>query len=151
MTNLASRVAPDVAPVVRAFVERQRIPREALRSDGRLVLTIDRRWRVHIVSAPHHRVALQAELMGLPDRGDRRLDDLLLRLATAAAGLMQQHASTLCIDRSRQALVLQQQLPADADPRRLREALADFANALAFWSRLCAGESQPPQPVGALA
>ena len=59
--------APDhslaaLPPVVRAFVQTHRIPPDAIRSEGRLVLTLDQRWRVHVLPAPQQRVALQAEL-----------------------------------------------------------------------------------------
>jgi len=130
-----------LAPVVRAFVQHHRIPTDSVRADGRLVLTIDQRYRVHVLAAPHNRVALQSELLPLPEHADSRTDDILLRLAKTAAGLLQQHASTLCIDRKRQALVLQHTVAAGADVQALQDALADFSNVLAFWSRLCRTEA----------
>jgi len=126
-----------LTPVVRAFVQSHRIPSDAIRSEGRVVLTVDQHWRVHLIPAPHHRVALQSELLALPEQADKRTDDALVRICKAAAGLMQDHASTLAIDARRRALVLQHQVPAGADLRVLEDALADFTNALAFFSRLC--------------
>jgi hypothetical protein len=120
-------------PVVRAFVQRHRIPKEAVRAGGRVVLTVDQRHRVHVMPAPHQRIALQAELLPLPEQPTNRLEATLLRLSRAAAGLLQQHASTLSIDQQRQALVLQQCVAAGADLPALEDALADFVNALAFW------------------
>lgn len=125
-----------LTPALRAFVLAHRIPSDALRADGRVVITVDERWRVHAQSAPHGRLALQSELLGLSEPPDARDADALMRLAQAAAGLLQRHASTLCIDRSRQALVLQQLLPASATQAELEEALADFTNALSFWTSL---------------
>lgn len=132
-------------PTVRAFVDRHRIPHDAMRGEGRVVLTVDQRWRIHLLPGPHHRVVLQAQLLGMPEPLDRRATELLQRLCKAAAGLLQEHASTLCLDPQRQALVLQQTLAAGADLPALEEALADFTNALAFWSDLCRTQTRPPE------
>lgn len=134
-----------LAPVVRAFVDNHRIPRDALRPDGRLVLTIDERWRVHLLPAPHQRVALQSDLLALPEQPERHTDDLLARLGRMAAGLLQRHASTLCIDVQRNCLLLQQSVPASCELAALEDALADFCNALTFWSRQCRSDPNAPQ------
>lgn len=144
----AHRALATLAPVVRAFVQRHQIPKDAVRGSGRVALTVDR-YRVQLLPAPHHRVALQAELMALPEQGTRRVDDLLLRLARMGAGLLQLHGSTLCIDAQRQALVLQQAVPANAELPVLEEALADFTNALAFWHRVCERERAAMAPPAA--
>jgi hypothetical protein len=128
-------------PVVRAFVQTHSIPPDAIRSEGRLVLTLDQRWRVHVLPAPQQRVALQAELITIAEPADRRTDDTLARLCRTATALLKEHASTLCIDARRQALVLQQMLPQASDVGTLEDALADFTNALSFWSRLCRAET----------
>lgn len=134
-----------VPPPVRAFVQRHRIPSASIRPDGRVVLSIDQHYRVQLIPAPHNRVAIQHELLALPDQESRAFDDLLLRLAKAACGLLQQHASTLSIDRRRQALVLQQTVEASADLAALEGALADFTNTLPFWGHLCRAEAVNPQ------
>ena len=134
-------------PVVRAFVQRHGIPSASIRSDGRVVLTIDQHYRVQLMPAPHHRVAIQHELLALPDQPTRGFDDVLLRLAQAAAGLVQHHASTLCIDRKRQALVLQQSVAAGADLAALESTLGEFTNTLAFWSHLCRAETATYQGI----
>lgn len=148
MTHNDYRTAP-LAPVVRAFVASHRIPGDALRADGRVVLTIDERWRVHLLGAPHQRVALQSDLLALPEQPERHTNELLARLGRLAAGLLQRHASTLCIDAHRNCLVLQQSVPASCELAALEDALADFSNALAFWSRQC--RSDPNAPQGGLA
>ena len=136
-----------VPPVVRAFVHRHGIPSDSVRSDGRVVLTMDQHYRVQLMPAPHHRVALQHELLALPDQPTRGMDDVLLRLTQAAAGLLQQHAGTLCIDKKRQALVLQQTVAAGADLAALETALGEFTNTLAFWSHLCRAETATYQGI----
>ena len=128
-------------PAIRAFATRHKLGREALRSDGSLTLTVDRRYRLRMRSAPHSKVALIAKLLTLPSDSQRKADEVLARLARTAAGMLQKHASTLCLDARQQSLLLQQTFPANADARAVEEALADFSNALAFWSKLCWSEA----------
>ena len=126
-----------VPPLVRTFMQRNHLPDDAIRADGRVVLTVDDRYRVHIFPAPFARIALQAELLALPEHPDSLFDDLLLGLANTGAGMLGTSASTLCIDRKRQAVALQQSVALNANQETLQEAMADFVNALAFWSNLC--------------
>lgn len=126
---------------VRAFASRHGIGPDAVRSDGRLTLTVDKRYRIHLQASTHNRVALVSQLMTLPAPGRPSADQVLERLLKAATGLMREHPSGLCIDPKLQSVLLQQTLPADADAGAVEKAIADFSNALAFWSPLCAAES----------
>jgi hypothetical protein len=139
----------ELVPVVRAFVHTRRLPSSCMRSEGRVVLTVDGRLRVHVNPAPFDRVALQADVVTLLEQDERHMDELLLKLCEQAAGLLLAHGSTLAIDRKREALVLQQSVPRNADLRVLEEALADFANALDFWRSMCRAEMETPR--GAIA
>ena len=123
--------------VLRAFVQRHRLPQEAVRPPGRLFLTLDERLRLQVVPAPHQRLALLADLLPLAQRAHAAEDECLLRLARTAAALLQQQAATLCIDEDREVLMLQQLLPAGTDLAALEAALGEFGNALSFWHSLC--------------
>jgi hypothetical protein len=129
-------------PTVKAFAEKHGLGAAAVRSDGRLTLTLDRKYRVHLQGAPHNRVALTAQLMALPAAStDPKPAQALERLLKTGAGLLQQHAATLCLDPRQQALLLQQQLPANADVAAVEKGVAEFTNALAFWSKVSAAEA----------
>jgi hypothetical protein len=132
-------------PVIRAFAQRHGIGPQSLRSDGSLTLTVDRRYRVRMRPAPHNRVALVSQLITLPAPPSHDADALIERLMRVGAGLLQKHGSTLCLDARQQALLLQQSLPADADAQMVEDTLADFSNALAFWSRLSWSEAESLQ------
>jgi hypothetical protein len=129
-----------LAPALRAFVARHALPDDAIRASGRLLLRIEQH-RMQVVPAPHQRLALGAELLPLAPTPYPAENELLLRLSRTAAGLLQQHAATLCIDDAREALVLQQLLPAAVDYAGLERGLGEFANALAFWHRVCEAET----------
>lgn len=126
---------------LRGFAERHRIGDESVHSGKRLTLTIDKRYRVHLQESSHNRVAMTSPLMTMPEPGQSRGDDVLQRLLRTATGMMREHPSTLAIDKTRNAIVLQQTLASDANVETVETALADFTNALAFWSKLCAAES----------
>ncbi len=132
-------------PAIRAFAQRHGIGPQSLRSDGSLTLTVDRRYRVRMRPAPHNRVALVAQLIALPTPPSRDADAILERLTRVGAGMLQKYGSTLCLDARQQALLLQQSLPADADLQSVEDTMADFSNALAFWSKLSWSEAESLQ------
>ena len=133
----SSAATPPAA--IAAFMASQSLPASALRGDGRLTLVIDGSHRIHLQAAAHGRVAITARLLPLSAVWNQpRLDAVLEPLARKAAGLLRDHASGLCLDERRQALLLQQFVPAGADAAAVQDALAEFANALAFWRAACA-------------
>jgi len=126
-----------VAPVIREFMRCYRMPPESLRHDGRLTLRVARRSAIEIVPAPHGRFAIQSQLIALQDHPESITSAALLHVAQVMAGMMQDHASAVCIDPRAGALVLQQTIQADSQLRALQDAVGNFVNALAFWSRYC--------------
>lgn len=131
----------DVHAAVRGFMDRQGLGPQELRADGRLSLAIDGRYRVHLHPAAGGRIVLSAQVLDLAGRyGTRDTDAALEHLMHLAAGLMQQYASSLSLDAARQSLLLQQTLGPDTDVAGVENALAEFVNALAFWSRACAAQ-----------
>lgn len=123
---------------LRAFVRRHRIPEDAIRSGGRVVVTIDGRHHVTMCGASHNRLVMMADLIALPEHArESQLDAVLLRLARHAAGLLKDHTATLCIDRGREQLMLQQVVPPGADLAALEAAFGEFANSVDFWKDIC--------------
>jgi len=132
----------EIHPALRGFMARQGLRAQDLRSDGRLTLTIDGKYRVHLYRAPHQRMAISAQLLDLSGRyGTPATEHRLERLMNLAAGMLQQHPSSLCLDPERQTLQLQQTLTAHTDAAGLETALGEFVNALAFWHRVAAAEA----------
>ncbi|HZY20522.1 MAG TPA: CesT family type III secretion system chaperone [Ramlibacter sp.] len=130
--------APATHSAVSAYAARHRLDGSALRSDGRLTLRFDGRYRVQLRPAADGRIAVVSRLLDLSGRPRADADEALRQLATLACGLLRQDAAALCIDTPESALVLQQVLPADTDVEQLESQLAAFVNALAFWTRACA-------------
>lgn len=125
-----------------AFMASQGLSGEALRADGRLTLVIDGIYRIHLQQVAHERVAITSPLLSLTGVWHQAgLDRVLEPLAQKAAGMLRQYASGLCLDERRQALLLQQFVPATADAAAVEEALAEFTNALAFWRPVCAAQA----------
>jgi hypothetical protein len=126
---------------LQAFAQRHGLGADAVRGTGRLTLTVDGRYRVHLQPSTHNRLAFTAQLMPWPAVPDTPSDRTMERLLRTASGMLQANASTLCIDEVRHALLLQQCVPVDAPPATLDDALGEFVNALAFWSKLCTAEA----------
>lgn len=123
-----------VHPGLRAFIARRGIAADALRSDGRLTLTIDGRFRVQIRPAPAGGIALQAKVMTLA-ADERAADAAIARLLALGAGMLREHASTLCLESPGESLQLQQVVAADASGEQLEAEIGEFTNALDFWVR----------------
>lgn len=136
-------------PVLLAYATRHRIAaNNPPRSDGRLTVRVDGRWRVHLTGTVEgrtpSRIVLSARLLDLAGQlHQRSTDDLLVRLATLAAGRLKSDASGLSLDQSNQALLLMEAMPASSDLEAVETGLADFVNALAFWGRAIQAEMQP--------
>lgn len=130
-------------PAMAAYAKQQGLGAEAFKSNGRLTVRFDDRYRVHMQPVASGRIAITARLLDLAPLGHKK-EDVLLRLSTLAAGLLRDHRSGLCIDPSDQTLLLQSQLGAETDVEQLQAELEDFLNALEFWTRTCARASSAP-------
>lgn len=127
---------------VQSFIARNGMSHQDLRNDGRLSLTLDKKYRVQLHSTSHHRVVLNSDLVSLAGQGnDRAIGEALARLMALGAGMLLQHPSTLCVDERRHVLMLQQTLTAAADGAAVESAIAEFVNVLPFWLSACAAES----------
>ena len=127
-------------PVMRDYARRHGLEPVAFRSDGGVTITFDDRYRVQVRPLGEGRQGLSSLLLDLGAEPPARVDELLARLARYAAGALRSDASGLALDASGQLLVLQQSLPPAIDLPRFEIELAEFVNALAFWTRTAAQE-----------
>ena len=120
-----------VHPLVADYAARHGIP-DGVRSDGRLTVLIDDKYRVHLRGARNGWLTISARLCTLPPAGLAR-DRLLAEIGRQAAGMLSRHASACVVDPDEEALWLQQMVRPDTDAVGVDEAVGDFANALSFW------------------
>lgn len=120
-------------PLINAYVARHRLPPETLRADGRATLVVDDRWRVHLQRGDAGWMAITARLCALPPAGIAR-DDFLLHVGRMAGGMASKYASTCSIDPKEEGMWLQQSVRPDSHDIEVDEALAEFLNALSFWT-----------------
>lgn len=126
---------------VQSFMARNGLSADAVRSDGRLTLTLDGKFRVHLHPAGPAWVAITTDLMALGGhRQTSDVDDALERLMNLNAGMLREHPSALVLDARRETLQLQQTLSSQASANEVEEALAEFLNVLPFWQSACAAE-----------
>jgi hypothetical protein len=121
---------------IQQFMARQGIEKTALRSDGRLSLTIDEKYRIHLRPASDGRLALQAKVAELPGaEGSRAAEEAIERLLNLSAGMLREHASTLSLEPHGHTVQLQSLLAAETRGAQLEAEIAEFTNALDFWVR----------------
>ena len=119
-------------PLIADYAARHGIA-DGVRTDGRLTIRIDDKYRVHLLGARNGWLAISARLCSLPsDRLER--ERLLAEIGRQAAGMLSNHPSTCVVDPDEDAVWLQQMVRPDTDAVGLDEAVGDFANALSFWT-----------------
>ena len=96
-------------------------------------MRVDDRYRLRLRGLPEGGIVIVSRLRTLPDPGNDR-DELILRVAQMALGMMKEHASTCVIDESERALWLQQTVSTNST-HEIDEAVGEFVNALAFWAK----------------
>lgn len=127
---------PPLHSGVREFMARRGIAVTTLRNDGRLSLTIDEKYRVHLRPASDGRLALQAKVADFPDAANNRAaDEAIEHLLNRSAGMLRKYASTLCLEPHSQTVRLQQLLAANTSGEQLEAEIAEFTNALDYWVR----------------
>lgn len=100
---------------------------------GTLQLLVDGQYSLRLRALPGDGIMLSAQLQPLPLPGPVR-DDLLLAFARLACGTMKEQATTCSVDARERAIWLQ--LPATArSVQDVDEAVGQFVNSLAFWSK----------------
>lgn len=121
---------------LKEFVRRRGLSIDTLRHKGRLTLTVDGQYRVHLRPDCDGRLVLNARIVTLPGRSDSvESEQWLARKMNAAAGLLREFTSTLCTEPRHGDLLLQQSLPAGLSGEQLEGEVAEFVNALQFWTK----------------
>ena len=124
-------------PSVQGFMARRGISGSALRFDGRLSITIDGKYRVQLRPAADGQITLHARVIELPDPEKKpAADQVIENLLNRSAGLMREHASTLCLEQGGQTIRLQRILAADISIEKLEAEIAEFTNSLDYWVRI---------------
>ncbi len=133
--------SPTRSSVLKSYMVAHRVDPAALRSDGRLVLTFDAKWRVQVRPLADGRFQVSAAILDVSRLDEPLLDDLLLRLCGLAAGVIRDHHGALALDAAAGRLLLHATIAADAALHQFEAALADFVNTLAFWSASARAEA----------
>jgi len=118
-------------PLIAGYAARHGI-HDGVRSDGRLTLVIDDKYRVHLLGARNGWLVISARLRALPPAGLAR-EQFFADIGRHAAGMLSRQPSACVVDPDEDSLWLQQMVRPDTDAVRLDEAVGQFANALSFW------------------
>lgn len=125
-------MSSEIHPLIGRYIDRHRLPEDALRVNGQVLLRVDDRLRVRLCPAPQGWLAVMSRLCALPPDALRR-EQLVCDVARMALALAPQYATTCVVDPSGVALWLQRMLPPGSDDGDVDEAVGEVCNALAFW------------------
>jgi hypothetical protein len=117
-------------PLISDYANRHGIP-DTGRTDERLTVIVDDKYRVHLQPGPDGSVVLLSRLGVLPAPGPTR-EKWLYEVGKLAVGVLSKQAAACVVNSRDDTLWLQQVQPAATTPS-LDEAIGTFANALSFW------------------
>ncbi len=120
------------AALLRRYAANYAIPMET--NAVTMQLLVDDRYQLRLRALPGEGIMVSAYLRSLPEAGKAR-DDLLQAFAKLACGTMKDQATTCSVDARERAIWLQ--LPAPVQSLQdIDDAVGDFVNSLAFWSKV---------------
>jgi hypothetical protein len=119
-------------PQLTAYLQRNGLPVDRVRPDGRLSLALGDRARMLLQPLPGGGLLFEGRVAPLPPPGRQRGEriDTLLR---AGAARLRGHAQALVIDAEAEAFVLQQRVGEGLAPVAFDAAVEGFLKALVFW------------------
>ena len=124
---------PASASLLHAYAQQLGISADDRSVNEPLDMQVDDRYRLRLRGLPQGGIVIVSRLRSLPDEEFDR-DELLLRVSQMALGMMKEHASTCVVDSSERAIWLQQTIATNST-HDVDEAVGEFVNALAFWSK----------------
>ena len=124
---------PAIHPLVASYARRNQIKLDNERLDGRVTLTFDSRYRVHMYPINDSKLALEMRIMTLSDDHRKREEQLEKMLGMMAVHI-RNHASACVFDSEANTLLLQQVIEPNIEDRDFDEALSDFLNMASFWT-----------------
>ncbi|MDK2123505.1 CesT family type III secretion system chaperone [Parachitinimonas caeni] len=126
-----------VHPTVREFLTRQGLPIEP-RADGRIVLTIDQRYRIACTPAAGD-LLLETRIGNLPLDAKRK-DEVIDRIMQLSGSRLNEHADGPVLQDDQSTVALQRHVPRTVTLFEFERALGEFANGAAYWKSAMKGE-----------
>lgn len=118
-----------------AFLNRKKITPGQLLTDGSIVLSLDKSYRVFCRPAPHGDLVLESRLMRLP-QDDKAADELIAHTLLGSWVRTRSHADVPVLSQDETEICLQQRISSDATVDEFENALEQFINSIADWRRI---------------
>ena len=117
------------------YFERLNLQINEPRSDGAIVLLLDKRYRIFCRPASHGDLILESHLVNIPD--DLFLANELISYALMGSWVrMRDHADVPVLSEDENEITLQQRVSNDATADEFEKALEEYTNSLAQWRRI---------------
>lgn len=105
------------------------------RTDGAIVLLLDKRYRIFCRPASHGDLVFESHLVNLPD--DLYLANELISHALMGSWVrMRDHADVPVLSEDENEITLQQRVSNDASADEIEKVLEEFTNSLVQWRRI---------------
>ena len=117
------------------YMERKNIKRPAERTDGAVVILVDRRYRVFCRPAPHGDLVLESQIVELPE-SPAEVDSTIRECLYASWVRMRDYPEVPALSEDGAAIVIQLRLPSDATVDEFEVALKSYVDSLADWRRI---------------
>lgn len=118
-----------------AFLDRKKINSGHRLTDGAIVLSLDKSYRVFCRPATHGDLVLESRLMQLP-QNNKEADELIAHTLLGSWVRMQSHADIPVLSQDETEICLQQRISSDATVDEFENALEQFTNSISDWRRI---------------
>ncbi len=118
-----------------SFLEKNQLNNAEPRSDGSVVLLIDKRFRIFCRPAAFGDLVLESLLINLPEDVNSA-NELITHALLASWVRMRSHADVPVLSESETEIFLQQRVSVDADIDEFALSLEEFSNSLVEWRRI---------------
>jgi hypothetical protein len=117
------------------YFDRNNMQASEVKSDGAIVLLIDKRYRVFCRPAPRGDLIFESHLVYLSE--DIYSANELISLALKASWVrMREHADVPVLSEDENEITLQQRISIDATADEFEKALEEFTNSIVQWRRI---------------
>lgn len=117
------------------YFERKKIQVAEARSDGAIVLLIDKRYRIFCRPASRGDLILESHLINLPE-DMHSANELITHALMGSWVRMREHADVPVLSEDENEITLQQRVSIDATADEFEKALEEFTNSLVQWRRI---------------
>jgi hypothetical protein len=123
----------NIHPALQAFADKKGLSLDTLATIGKLVITIDDEYRIHIYPSQGNILTLSSYLCDLPDEDEEKKHTLINMVLNLAYATAKDGEAYIAIEPDQSSLQLQLQIPSHIGPRDFEKKLDHFVLQFRLW------------------